>query len=111
MTLKPEDGTSRSIRTDLIDISFIGIGVYAEEKIEVGTDVSIELISRFWGEPIIGKGKIRYTREVKKHERNVFRIGVEFTDINKEAVRSIMNRIQADICAEAKKGQVKRYPR
>jgi hypothetical protein len=101
--LKPEDGASGSIKADLADNSFIGAGFFAKEKIETGTNVSFEFTLKLWDRPVTGKGKIKYVHEVKRLDNKFFRMGIEFIDIHKETIRSIINHIQAYICAAAKK--------
>ena len=109
--IKPEDGTSRTIKADLINISFMGITtVYVKEKIKPGTYVKFELISKLWNEPVICKGKIIHTGEIKKYGSNVFRMGIEFIDFDKKAIQNILNLFQANILAEARKGRSKRNP-
>ena len=110
--LKPEDSSSRTIRTDLIDLSFLGIGVHAYEKIEAGIDVEFELKDKLRVEPIIGKGKIKYIQEIKKFDSKVFKIGIEFINVDKTAIQYILRRLQANLSIEArsKKHQFKKSP-
>ena len=100
--LKPENSASTAIKTDLVDLSFLGIGVYAPEKIEEGIDVEFELKDKLKDEPIIGKGKIVYTQEIKKSTSKVFKTGIEFIDIDKTAVLYILRRLQANISTQAR---------
>ena len=87
VVLKPEDGTSRAVRADLINIGFTGITtVYVQEKIEVGIYVKLE------------------------YDSNVFRMGIEFIDIDKKAIQNILNLIQANILAEVRKRHSKMNP-
>ena len=111
VVLKPEDGTSRAVRADLINIGFTGITtVYVQEKIEVGIYVKLELISQLWNKPVICKGKIIHTEELRKYDSNVFRMGIEFIDIDKKAIQNILNLIQANILAEVRKRHSKMNP-
>jgi c-di-GMP-binding flagellar brake protein YcgR len=101
--IKPQDGTSRNIQANLVDISFLGIGVEAGEKISSGTDVGFEVTTKLWDKTIIGKGKIKHVQEIKRYDTDIFRIGIEFIDVDKETIRCIINRIQEDICAQARR--------
>ena len=101
--IKPEDGTSRNIQANLVDISFLGIGVEAGEKISSGTDVEFELTTKLWDKTIIGKGKIKHVQEIKRYDTDIFRIGIEFIDVEQETIRCIISRIQEDICAQARR--------
>jgi c-di-GMP-binding flagellar brake protein YcgR len=104
--LKSEEGKSRSIKADLVDISLMGIGVYAQEKMDIGINVKLELITELWEEPIVGEGKIKYAKPIKRKNDEAFRMGIEFIKIEKGAVQYIINHIQEDICAKARKIQI-----
>lgn len=104
--LKSEDGKSCSIKADLADINLTGIGVYAQEELDTGINVKLELITKLSEEPIVGEGKVKYVREIKRNNTIVFRIGIEFTNIDKNAVQNIITRIQEEICARARKAKI-----
>lgn len=97
VTLKLEEST-RDINADLIDIGFLGMGIYAQEKIDAGTNVKFELMLNLLNESLAltGKGKIKYALEMKKQDIDVFRIGIEFTNLDKKTIINILNRIQTD---------------
>jgi c-di-GMP-binding flagellar brake protein YcgR len=101
--LKPKDAGSSGIKTDLIDISFRGFAVWADKIIKSGTDVGFELITKLWDEPIIGRGEVKYAQEIKKEDRTIFRLGVEFRDMDKKILQSIINCLVQDMCQQLKK--------
>lgn len=101
--IKAQDGTSRNIQANLVDISFLGIGLEVGEKISSGTDVEFELTTKLWDKTIIGKGKIKHVQEIKRYDTDILRIGIEFIDVDKETIQCIINRIQEDICAQARR--------
>ena len=101
--IKPQDGISRNIQANLVDISFLGIGLEVGEKISSGTDVEFELTTKLWDKTIIGKGKIKHAQEIKRYDTDILRIGIEFIDVDKETIQCIINRIQEDICAQARR--------
>jgi len=103
VVLKPEDGTARSITADLVDVNFLGLGVNAQEKIEPDISVQSELEHRFWSEPIVAQGKIKHTQEIKKPDSRLFRMGIEFTNIDQKTIKNFVNRIQSDISSKLKK--------
>lgn len=100
--LKIEDNAPTPIKVELFNISFEGFSVYAPEKIEAGANVRFELSVNSWNEPIIGEGKIRYIHETKRPDGS-FRVGIEFSDIDKKAIQHIINNIQAEICSQARR--------
>lgn len=103
VTLSPDDGSSRAIETELVDISFAGIGVFSPEKIEPGTSVRFELVTSLAGDRLIGTGQVRYAQGHKKYNTDVFRIGIEFIKLDQKLAQHIINGIQEQICAEARK--------
>jgi len=94
--LRPKNDTSRSIKADLVDISFYGMGVYTQEILEADTDVKLELIAKLYNEPIIMEGRIKYAKEIKRQDKNVFRIGIEFISTEKKDIQYLMAHIQAN---------------
>ncbi len=110
MALKMDDDPHRIIKGDLTNIGFRGMSAQLTERIPEGIIVSFELTTKLYDKSIIGKGKIMYIKEVKWHDVNIFRIGIEFVHIDNDAIKYIIARLQENICAEArKKGQSKRY--
>jgi c-di-GMP-binding flagellar brake protein YcgR len=103
--LKLEGDVSSGIRADLVDLSFTGISVYAPERIETDSKINFELITKFLDKPIIGKGKIRYVQETKINNTEVFKMGIEFIEIEKETILSIINRLQREITRNIKRQQ------
>jgi c-di-GMP-binding flagellar brake protein YcgR len=102
-SLKPKDAGSSGIKADLIDISFRGFGVWADKIIKVGTDISFELITKLWDGPIIGRGEVKYAQEIKREEKSISRLGVEFKEIDKKILQSIINCLVQDECQHLKK--------
>jgi hypothetical protein len=101
--LTPENGTARSITADLIDVNFLGLGVNAQERIEPDVSVKSELEHRLWNESIVVEGKIKHAQEIKKLGPQLFRMGIEFTDVDQKTIKNFVNRIQSDISAKLKK--------
>jgi len=103
--LTVKNDASCQVNAELADISFVGIGVLAEKKIELDTQVNIKLTLESFGETITAEGRIKYAQEIKKFNANVFRIGIEFTNIDKQAIQDILNYLQANICLESRRKQ------
>jgi len=101
--LKAKAAGPSGIKTDLLDISYRGFAAWADKKIEAGTEVEFELTTKLWNEPIIGKGEVKYAQEAKKDQGTIFRLGIEFKEIDKKILQTIINYIVQNICAEAKK--------
>ena len=109
VNLKPEGGAPLIIKADLADICFGGLGVYSKEKIESGVDVAFELTTKLWHEPVIGRGKIGYSKEIKGPDGSIFKLGIQFIDVDKEALRCIITHARGNICAETRKKHSKKH--
>jgi hypothetical protein len=100
--LKTESDPSRVLTTELIDASFQGISVYSKESIEIDTVVQFELTLERVRWSFCGKGKVKNIEELKKYVYPCFRIGIEFTEVNKDDSQELINKIQIMI-ADAKR--------
>jgi len=105
VVLMPQDGTPCVINATLSDISFVGIAMCAQQKINPGTKVKFELTTKFYHGPVIGEGNIGYAKRIKKANLDLFRIGMDFSDINKHAITQILSLIQRDLNAQIIKKQ------
>jgi hypothetical protein len=101
VTLK--DGTAPSVNVDLVDIGIMGMGVLTQQTVAVGSTVTFELVTKLWGKPIIGEGTVIYVTPMQHYGTGFFRIGVDFLSVDKDAVQSIINQMQADLCAQVRK--------
>ena len=102
VVLKPEDGTARVINADLYSIGFLGVGVYATEEIGVDVIVNFELTSKLTKETIVCEGKVIYTSKVKEGPACMFRIGINFINIDSAKNQTLFNFIQHDIILREK---------
>ncbi|RKY30405.1 MAG: hypothetical protein DRP74_07085 [Candidatus Omnitrophota bacterium] len=103
VSLKPQDNSSRMIKAYLLNLSYDGLSVSANEKIEEGSIVDFELIIKLWAEPIIGKGKVKSAQEIKRYEGSIFRLGIEFDNIDKDSIKIVLNQVVSSICEEKRK--------
>jgi len=103
VVLKLEGESPRSIKADLFDICFRGMGVYSAEEIEIDTEVNFELTTRLFDRPIAGRGKVRHIMQTYVNSIKVFKIGIEFLSIEKEAILGIINHLQREISRGIKK--------
>ena len=94
VTIYPKDNPSFSIRSNLADISMLGLGVYSQDKLEPGTEIRFVIINKFSEKPIVGEGRVRYSKGFKKADKEMFRMGIEFTAVDNEAVERVLKQIQ-----------------
>ena len=108
VALEVKKHESCSIAADLIDISFTGMYVCSEKRIEPGSRVKFELASKLISEPITGEGEIKYAKKKEIHSARPFRIGIEFIAVDGDAIEHLINKIQRRIVVEKRKKEAKR---
>lgn len=95
-----QEGESR-LTAYLDNISFGGFAMYAPEKIPVDTAVDFDLMTEALGQPLAGRGRVRYAA-ASGYGNTVFNMGVEFVDIDRDAITYLLKRIQARIAEQAR---------
>ncbi|RKY31323.1 MAG: hypothetical protein DRP74_05130 [Candidatus Omnitrophota bacterium] len=107
LNLSPKDSPSLRLKCKTIDISYRGIGLYSDKRLEPKNKVDFELKTKLWDKPVTGSAKIAHVNlEKRPNCSNLFRMGIEFTQINKSTVIFILNRIQNNICRQIKQRQL-----
>jgi hypothetical protein len=86
--IEVQDAIGAVVHVELVDISFKGAGVYSAKMVEVGTPVKFMISGKYFKNPIIGEGKIRYARPWKRGNADIYRLGIEFIDVDSELVRT-----------------------
>ncbi len=84
----------------LENISFGGFGMYAAGRVEPGSEVEFELVSPLFGQPLSGRGVARHIDQKNSYETNIHSMGVEFTEVNKDAILFILKRLHLNSRAE-----------
>lgn len=100
----------KTVEGQILDISSAGFGTFLKENIDVNTVVQFDLTADFLEQHLIGNGRIANVTQQKTVVGNSFRIGVEFTEVDKEIVsvfisenQRIINEEQARIEAERRR--------
>jgi len=104
------EGKSCSITADLVDISFTGMHVCAEKSIEPGSRVKFEIVSNLSSVTIAGEGEVKYAKKKATHDAKLFKMGIEFINVNESAIEHLINRIQRAIATEKRKKKAKSKP-
>jgi len=107
VTLKVKSCT---MTADLKDISFTGMHVCAEKSIEPGSRVEFEIVSSLSSASIAGEGEIKYAKKKEIHSAKLFKMGIEFINIDENAIEHFINRIQRAIAIEKRKNKAKAKP-
>ena len=104
--LKFENDPETPIEGKLLDISFIGLGIFLKEGVNV--DAIFRTIVQFnsflsMEQHLVGRGKVVYVSRHRLYAENGFRIGLEFVEVNNEIVINILNRLESKILEQIRK--------
>lgn len=86
MLIQLQGQGSAMVKTELVDISFKGAGVYSPKKIELDTPVKFVVSGKLFKNSIRGAGRIKYVHPWKRGGQDVYRIGIEFVDVDSDLV-------------------------
>jgi hypothetical protein len=99
---KPE-----TIRTELVDMSFRGFGVYSPRAIEANTTVKFYISGKLFEKHLRGEGKVMYSQSYRRKETDIFRMGVEFISVDSDQVRDALELLRNDLAKEQGAGEEK----
>lgn len=103
VNLKFENSELSILKAELVDIGFIGFSIYSRDKVEAGQIVQFEIMPELMENSLIGKGKIKDIMQVTENEVLVYRVGIEFIDVDKNSILKLINMNQAKIVSETDK--------
>ena len=103
LTIDTEDNPSVTYKVELSDVCFGGVAVYSKERIELaGKPINFKLQADIWEGVLSGKGKINYIKEEKRHREIVFRMGLEFAEIDKSSVLQFLDVVHHKIALKSR---------
>lgn len=91
--LQPTIGTPRTIKGDLLELSFKGFCAYADEPLEKERVFRFLLMSKEFDIRLSGGAKVVYSQPVVRKMKNMFRLSMEFTSVDSEQLRDIVLKI------------------
>lgn len=105
INLKTDDGDSYVLKSGVTNISFHGATVFSPEKLDLeNKPVHFELASGLSSESLKGKGRVKYIiKEERKDGSPLYKMGLEFIDIDKSAIMHFVNRLQEMQSSKIKK--------
>jgi hypothetical protein len=102
VSIKSENGNPPDFKAFLENISFVGFGVYASQKVDFDSLVDFELTTQQLDRPLTGKGKVTHVVDPVSDRSPFYKIGIEFVDTNKDAVTYLIKRLQAKMAEQAR---------
>jgi c-di-GMP-binding flagellar brake protein YcgR len=85
---------AESIKADLVDISFNGAGVFTRRMIEPDTLVKFFISGKLFERHISGEGKIKYVRAYTVDKCDIYRMGIEFINVDSNLIRDVLMHLQ-----------------
>ena len=77
------------------DISYGGFAMTTQDAFSSEEAVSFELTTDLLDEPLAGKGKIKNVNKVNRPGSAIFRVGIEFVDIDRRILLNLMEMVDA----------------
>ncbi len=103
VNLKFDNNDASILKLDLAEIGFIGFSILSPNKLELGQIVQFEIMPELMENSLTGKGEIKDIAQVREKDVLVYRIGIEFIDVEKDHILKLININQAKIAAETDK--------
>ena len=91
-----------SIDGELTDLSYDGVGLYSAKQLIVYSKVKFLIINRQFNVNLGGLAKVAYCKRIDK-DKEQYRIGLEFIDVDRDQVKSILMRVRE--ISEDKRGR------
>ena len=90
--LKQLDGTSDGMDASVVNVSFGGMGIIVKEKLQPGTDVSVEWLNApfYYAGDAVLSGTVLSIENVDGDD-GPFRLSVKFSDKDSELVQSLLH--------------------
>jgi len=112
ITLTEENGDPIVLKVSVTDISFLGVSIFLYENVDnlINKVILFELTTELYSQTLSGKGKIKYTREEKKGDDLMYRIGLEFIDVDKKMLVDFLQVVQERFAVKKSKTQPFRRP-
>jgi hypothetical protein len=92
--LKTNDGMDYILSAYLDDVGLGGLRMYAQDKMQPDNDVRLRLSTPLLDRPLLAKGRIRNVNSIKRKGTDFYSMGVEFTKINKQRIKHLINKSQ-----------------
>jgi len=108
VSFQTEGGESRVFEGKVLDLGYLGWGIFLKESIAVNTLVQFDISVDFLEQHLIGKGKIVNVNPQKIALEDGFRIGVKFLEVDKDTIIAFVNENQRLINEKRRKVEAER---
>jgi hypothetical protein len=94
VVVQPDPEKSDTIDCELYDLSFNGAGLYSSKQLIPNTKVKYLIINRQLNVNIGGFAKVVYCNPLKYNNKDWFRIGMEFIDVERQQIQAILMQVR-----------------
>ncbi len=91
--LQPDLKDPATIDAELFDLGLEGAGLYSPANLLVER-VKFLIINHQLGVNISGMARVVFSKPVKYNNKDYFRAGLEFIDVDREQIRSLLTRVR-----------------
>lgn len=93
------DADSTVFKADLLNIGHNGfaMSLMQDIHIEAGNTFEFELITPGFTHSLTGSAKVKYVHKIERYKISVFRVGLEFLDVNKDLILLLLKRHQVKV--------------
>jgi len=93
VTLSPEKDDLVRIQCDLCDLSLEGLGVYSPKNILVER-IKFAIFNHELNVNLKGTARVVFCKSVRYNDKDRFRVGLEFLEVDRDDVRDILKRVR-----------------
>jgi len=86
-------GDSATIDCELFDLGFEGAGLYSPKNLLVDR-VRFIVINHQLGVNLSGTARVVFSKPIKYNDKDYFRVGLEFIDVDREQIRGLLERVR-----------------
>jgi hypothetical protein len=90
--IQVQDGTLKTIKGELIDICFKGCGVYSDDLLEAKSLIRVMITGEHFPKALTATGTVIYANKIPKGDKQVVRIGIQFTSVDDDLLRDTLIR-------------------
>jgi hypothetical protein len=90
-------GTKKTLKGELLDLSFKGVGFCTHESLMKGSSVIFLLLNKELGLRLRGEAKIVSAQKIRHKGEDLFKYGMQFSKLDSEILRDVILNLQKDV--------------
>ena len=94
MILIQETGSIKTLKGELVDLSFKGCAAYCKQPLKLENGVKFIVKTEELGVHFQGTAQVKYCQPIVRNSETLYRIGIEFVGVDSEQVRDALLHLQ-----------------